>query len=134
MKTKLCLVFVLAAGLTAYAQHGRPAGVPASGPPMTPGASPGQMPRQPGEMPPDIEGRQHPMSEKPDAASRPEPVGKQAPDVILQRDSQLATRLGGMLPNGMTAQQGCSGFRNLGECVAAIHVSQNLGIPFNELK
>ena len=39
-----------------------------------------------------------------------------------------------MLPNGMTSQQACSGFKNLGQCVAAIHVSNNLKIPFDDLK
>ncbi len=34
----------------------------------------------------------------------------------------------------MTAQQACSGFKNLGECVAAVHVSNNLNIPFADLK
>jgi hypothetical protein len=32
------------------------------------------------------------------------------------------------------AQQSCSGFKNLGQCVAAAHVSKNLGIGFACLK
>jgi hypothetical protein len=39
-----------------------------------------------------------------------------------------------LLPAGTTPQQACSGFSNLGHCVAAIHVSQNLGISFSDLK
>jgi hypothetical protein len=35
---------------------------------------------------------------------------------------------------GMTADQACSGFKNLGQCVAAAHVSKNLGISFDCLK
>ena len=30
----------------------------------------------------------------------------------------------------MPAQQACDGFKNLGQCVAAAHVSKNLGISF----
>jgi hypothetical protein len=37
--------------------------------------------------------------------------------------------------NGMplTPQEACANFKNLGQCVAAIHVSNNLGIDFNKL-
>jgi len=32
---------------------------------------------------------------------------------------------------GMPAQQACQGFKNVGQCVAAAHVSKNLGIRFD---
>ena len=35
---------------------------------------------------------------------------------------------------GMSASQACTGFKNLGQCVAAAHVSKNLGISFDCLK
>lgn len=35
---------------------------------------------------------------------------------------------------GMSASQACTGFKNLGQCVAAAHVSKNLGISFACLK
>lgn len=35
---------------------------------------------------------------------------------------------------GTDAQQACAGFKNLGSCVAAAHVSKNLGIPFDALR
>jgi hypothetical protein len=37
--------------------------------------------------------------------------------------------------NGMplTPQEACANFRSLGQCVAAIHVANNLGIGFNKL-
>jgi len=35
---------------------------------------------------------------------------------------------------GMSASQACAGFKNLGQCVAASHVSKNLGISFDCLK
>ncbi len=50
-------------------------------------------------------------------------------------DQQLAknTKLSGQIQKltGMPATQACSGFKNLGQCVAAAHVSKNLGISFN---
>lgn len=61
-------------------------------------------------------------------------MGKQSPDAILSRNSQLNSNLQKLLPQGTTAQQACSGYKNLGDCVAAIHVSSNLGIPFSDLK
>ncbi len=61
-------------------------------------------------------------------------VGKQSPDTALTKSPKLADNLGKLLPKGMSAQQACSGFKNMGQCVAAIHVSHNLGIPFDDLK
>lgn len=34
---------------------------------------------------------------------------------------------------GSNAQQACAGFKTLGDCVSAAHVSKNLGIPFDTL-
>src|SRR5258708_8297578 len=49
-------------------------------------------------------------------------------------DQQLSknTKLSGQIQKltGMPATQACSGFKNLGQCVAAAHVSKNLGISF----
>ena len=47
---------------------------------------------------------------------------------ILARDTQLAGKIQSL--TGMNAQQACAGFKNLGQCVAAAHVSQNLRISF----
>ncbi len=35
---------------------------------------------------------------------------------------------------GTAAQQACAGFKSLGGCVSAAHVSKNLGIPFDTLR
>lgn len=58
---------------------------------------------------------------------------KTASDLLTQ-NTKLSSNLQKLLPQGMTPQQACSGFKNLGQCVAAIHVSHNLGIPFTELQ
>lgn len=61
-------------------------------------------------------------------------MGRQAPSDVLSHNTKLASNLERILPNGMTAQQACNGFKNLGQCVAAAHVSHNLSIPFDQLK
>ena len=50
----------------------------------------------------------------------------------LSTNSDLAGKISKLA--GMPAQQACAGFKNLGQCMAAAHVSQNLGIPFANLK
>ena len=61
-------------------------------------------------------------------------TGKKTPDQLLSQNTKLSDNLSKLLPNGVTAQQACNGFKNLGQCVAAIHVSHNLGLDFNALK
>ena len=39
-----------------------------------------------------------------------------------------------LLPSGTNVVTAAGGFRNLGQFVAAVHVSHNLGIPFKQLK
>ena len=51
---------------------------------------------------------------------------------ILTRNTQLAGKIQHL--TGMSAQQACTGFKNLGHCVAAAHVSKNLGISFSCLQ
>lgn len=53
---------------------------------------------------------------------------------LLARNTQLATKLSGLLPAGTDLQTAAAGFRNLGQFVAAVHVSHNLGISFDQLK
>lgn len=59
---------------------------------------------------------------------------RKTPSEILTANTKLSSNLEKLLPKGMTAQQACAGFKNLGQCVAAIHVSHNLDIPFVDLK
>jgi len=51
-------------------------------------------------------------------------------------DSKLTSKLQakGLLPTGTDLKDACSGFKNLGQCIAAIHVSHNHDIPFACLK
>ena len=52
----------------------------------------------------------------------------------LQRNTNLASKLQSRLPAGTDLMAASAGFRNLGQFVAAVNVSNNLGIPFSELK
>jgi hypothetical protein len=56
------------------------------------------------------------------------PADQQKIDNILKKNSAISGKLQTL--TGMPAQQACTGFKNLGQCVAAAHVSKNLGIPF----
>lgn len=52
----------------------------------------------------------------------------------LAANPKLASKLQGLLPPGTDLTAASQGFKNLGQFVAAVHVSHNLGIPFDQLK
>jgi hypothetical protein len=49
-------------------------------------------------------------------------------------NAQLSSRVQALLPAGTTVQSAAMGFRNTGQFLAAVHVSNNLNIPFAQLK
>jgi len=109
----LALATLLFLGSSAYAQRGHGSSA------TTPGATP--------------------TSSHGDASSHSANSGsmdsrKKAPDQLLSQNTKLSDNLSKLLPTGVTSQQACDGFKNLGQCVAAIHVSHNLGLDFNALK
>jgi hypothetical protein len=53
-------------------------------------------------------------------------------DGILSKNPAIGDKIQSL--TGMPANQACTGFKNLGQCVAAAHVSKNLGISFDCLK
>jgi hypothetical protein len=121
MKIKL-MIFLLASAVAAFAQHGG-----AGGHGMGASRGSGSGMGRGGDM-----GRSGDMGgARSNTASQ---MGKQSPQEVLDRNTQLSSRLNKLLPNGTTAQQACNGFKNLGQCVAAIHVAHNLNIPFADLK
>jgi len=68
-------------------------------------------------------------------------MGSQSPTTVLSNskmDSSLTNALSksGISVPGGNLQSACSGFKNLGQCVAAMHVAKNLDIPggFDALK
>lgn len=63
------------------------------------------------------------------AAGKPDKVA-----TSIAVDSRLAARLTSMLPPGTTLVDAASGFKNQGQFIAALQASQNLGIPFADIK
>jgi hypothetical protein len=55
-------------------------------------------------------------------------------DQVLHDDARLSAKLQEMLPSDMSPQQACAGFKTLEQCVTAIHLAQNLKLPFADLK
>jgi hypothetical protein len=53
---------------------------------------------------------------------------------LLTQNTKLSSKLQSLLPAGTDLQTASSGFKNLGQFVAAAHVSHNLGISFDSLK
>lgn len=80
------------------------------------------------------------------AAQGPQPQAMQQqqqamPQTMPQTDSPAAaassspaTHLAELVPPGMTTQEACTGFKSVKECATALHASQNLNIPFADLK
>jgi hypothetical protein len=52
----------------------------------------------------------------------------------IQNDAAFRSRIQSLLPPGMDLKTAESGFKNHGEFIAALHVSKNLNIPFDQLK
>jgi hypothetical protein len=52
----------------------------------------------------------------------------------IERNPQLSSRLTALLPSGMSLETAAQGFKNQGQFIAALHVSHNLDIPFDQLK
>jgi hypothetical protein len=51
-----------------------------------------------------------------------------------EQSKKLASQLQALLPPRMKLEDACASFRQLSDCVAALHVSHNLKIKFNCLK
>lgn len=56
--------------------------------------------------------------------------GPKTPGQLLTQNTQLSSKLQSLLPAGTDLQTAAASFRNLGQFVAAVHVSHNLNIPF----
>jgi hypothetical protein len=52
----------------------------------------------------------------------------------IESNPEMNARVHGMLPAGMSMSDAAAGFRNEGQFLAALHASQNLNIPFEQLK
>ncbi len=68
------------------------------------------------------------------AASAHNDISHSSPSDVLSHNTAIAAKIKGL--TGKDAETACSGFKNLGQCVAAAHVAKNLDIPggFDALK
>lgn len=109
-KIGLVVIAIAAAlhGAPAFAQHGH-------------GAGPGNA----------MGGASH-TSANTNTASSAAAVHGKTMDQLLTQNKSLSGKIATL--TGEPAQQACAGFKNLGQCVAAAHVSKNLGISFACLK
>jgi hypothetical protein len=75
-------------------------------------------------------------SDKPSKTATQTPATTQLTPVQekLKQNTNLAATLESRLPKGTNLMTAAEGFRNLGQFVAAVNVSNNLGISFDELK
>ena len=79
-------------------------------------------------------------STTPAPASAPAPtrtttvISPETPTTHSVKNPKLEARLLALLPAGTTVQDASQGFKNWGQFVAAAHVSNNLNIPFVDLK
>jgi hypothetical protein len=73
----------------------------------------------------------------PPPQAEPTPVPAADPPTAADTHASTAagnTRLAALVPAGLTPEDACRGFKDLTECSTALHVSQNLNIPFADLK
>jgi len=59
--------------------------------------------------------------------------GRKSVSDLLTQNTKLSSQLQSILGSDVSLQQASSGFKNLGLFVAAVHVSKNLNIPFDQL-
>jgi hypothetical protein len=127
LKWSLTFVAVLVFSVSVFAQHGGAgAGRPAGAGPGSAGA-PSGVGSGTGGRPSDASGMGHSS------------MGSQSPSTVLD-NSKLNTSLSNALEkSGISVPGGdlktaCSGFRTLGQCIAALHVAKNLNLSFSDLQ
>src|SRR5262249_51869124 len=60
--------------------------------------------------------------------------GDMSASARLANNTALSARIQPLLPAGTTVAAASTGFRNQGEFIAALHVSRNLNLPFDQLR
>ncbi len=79
-------------------------------------------------------GEQSVQSEQ--AARQQQMQQQQAEQSSAQQEgpSSPRTHLAALVPAGMSTEEACTGFKSVKDCAASLHASQNLSIPFADLK
>jgi hypothetical protein len=123
MKFVLCLAASAFAAMPMYGQHGGGHAGGAGGP----GASMGSAHSSAADS-------HSSAADNHSSSASDNHSGAKTPDQLLAQNTKLSSKLQSLLPAGTNVQQAAQGFKNLGQFVAAVHVSHNLGIPFDQLK
>ena len=141
--SKSMIVFILLMGVAltgspVHSQGRGPQGPPPQGqgrgfPGGPPSVSPSRRPADVGR-PADVP--QADRRNNPNGVPVESPPSSTASSVFDQVGSkpQLAERLTQMLPEGMAMEDATADFSNLGGFVSTLHVANNLGVPFADLK
>lgn len=140
LKSLAVLAAFLSLGIFAFAQHGHAGGAGMGGGPPIGGAPSGDQggfgrPADAGA--PGI-GRSEAGMDHPSAGTSN--IGTHSPSSVLSNnpklESSLANALGksGISIPGGNLQTACAGFKNLGACIAALHVAKNLDLNFDQLR
>jgi hypothetical protein len=120
----LAVIFILG-GLPAFAQRGHPSGGPGKSPGMPSTPSRTSMPDRSNTN--GNNGTKQETGRETAVMHQNERINDQ-----LSHNTALSSKVETL--TGMKAQDACSGFKNLGQCVAAAHVGHNLGMNFDSLK
>ncbi len=117
MVTAMLTLALSMGGVHAFAQgRGGGGGKGPGGPPSAPGTTRGPS-----------------GTHDPSAHPGSDPItGKRTVSELLTQNTKLASKIHDL--TNMDAQNACSEFKNLGQCVAAAHVSKNLHMDFSTLK
>ena len=88
-----------------------------------------------GQKPPHPPHPSHPATPNKGSHGKPANTGaaSHTPSSV-PKNPKLVAKVQPMLPGGMSVEQAAAGFSNQGQFLAAVHVSHNLDIPFNEVK
>lgn len=124
---RILMIALLALAIPAFAQHGAHGGGTGAGGGLSSGGGMGS-----GNMG-SAHGNSgdHSMGDSGNTSQHGS-MASQSPDKVLSHNTAIAGKIKTL--TGMDATTACKGFKNLGQCVAAAHVSQNLDIPFSSLQ
>jgi hypothetical protein len=131
LRWSLTFAAVLAFGVSAFAQHG--AGGAGGGRPA--GAGPGSAGAPSGVG----SGNAGRPSDVGSTGMGHSSMGSQSPSTVLENTKLDASLTNALAKSGISVPGGdlktaCSGFRTLGQCVAALHVAKNLNLQFSDLQ
>ena len=123
-------ILCLSIGIWSFAQGTGQGNGPAAGSSAGAHLEQGAAPHGPGDQ----GQKDHGQANRPAEPKRSAHSGKDVVATRLRENPDLASKLQSMLPAGMNVEDAANGFKNFGQFVAAVHVSKNLNIPFDQLK